>query len=88
MADVAAAAGPSVVTIQATSSSGSGEGSGVAVAAGREGAGVGVACCDSSPKGSEYWSSPAPWANALEGARAATAATVASTCLNDMSAPV
>ncbi|GAA1417132.1 trypsin-like peptidase domain-containing protein [Agrococcus citreus] len=34
VADVAAAAGPSVVTVQATSSSGSGEGSGVAVAAG------------------------------------------------------
>ncbi|MGM1029539.1 MAG: trypsin-like peptidase domain-containing protein [Actinomycetota bacterium] len=34
VADVAAAAGPSVVTVQASSSSGSGEGSGVAVAAG------------------------------------------------------
>ena len=34
IADVAAAAGPSVVTVQASSSSGAGEGSGVAVAAG------------------------------------------------------
>ncbi len=34
IADVAAAAGPSVVTVQATSQAGSGEGSGVAVAAG------------------------------------------------------
>ncbi|SDR73578.1 S1C family serine protease [Agrococcus carbonis] len=34
IADVAAAAGPSVVTVQAVSSNGSGEGSGVAVAAG------------------------------------------------------
>ncbi|MGY3126599.1 putative serine protease PepD [Agrococcus sp. UYP33] len=34
IADVAAAAGPSVVTVQASSSSGSGEGSGVAIAAG------------------------------------------------------
>lgn len=34
IADIAAAAGPSVVTVQASSSSGSGEGSGVAVAAG------------------------------------------------------
>lgn len=34
IADVAAAAGPSVVTVQASSSTGSGEGSGVAVAAG------------------------------------------------------
>ena len=52
-------------------------GAGVAVAAGAGGAGVGVAsCASSSPNGSLYWSSPAPWAKADDGARAiAVAAT-------------